>query len=150
MKEIPISKIYEAISAVSDGRIEKKEENIYQVISSDHSKAYTVVLKENLATSNDNATYWQHYAGYPIIAVLLYEKEIEMNPELLQDFKSVPWKTMNQKNKNDYEKSIQEFLLPFQEEEREKIRKENEKIEEEVMKLNLEIKGNRKPLVILS
>lgn len=122
------------------------------MISSDHSKAYTVVLKENLATSNDNATYWQHYAGYPIIAVLLYEKEIEMNPELLQDFKSVPWKTMNQKNKNDYEKSIQEFLLPFQEEEREKIRKENEKIEEEeeVMKLNLEIKGNRKPLVILS
>lgn len=150
MKEIPISKIYEAISAVSDGRIEKKEENIYQVISSDHSKAYIVIRKENLATSNDNATYWQHYAGYPIIAVLLYEKEIKMNPELLQDFKSVPWKTMNQKNKNDYEKSIQEFLLPFQEEEREKIRRETEKIKEEVMKLNLEKKGNRKPLVILS
>ena len=43
MKEIPISKIYEALSAIADKRVKKIDENQYLVISSDKSKAYTVI-----------------------------------------------------------------------------------------------------------
>ena len=77
MKEIPISKIYEALSAIADKRVKKIDENQYLVISSDKSKAYTVILDGKIASSNDNATYWQHYAGYPILACYLYEGKLD-------------------------------------------------------------------------
>lgn len=66
----PISKVYEALSAVADGRVSLEETEAY-VTSSDYSKIYTVRFDETTYSSNDRATSWQHYAGYPIIAVLI-------------------------------------------------------------------------------
>lgn len=42
----PLAKVYEAYSAVADGRVEMKEDEAY-VISSDHTKKYTVRFLEN-------------------------------------------------------------------------------------------------------
>ena len=73
MKRTKEAKIYEALSAIIDKRVVEIDKNTYHVLSSDHSKYYTVINEENLYTSNDNATYWQHYAGYPIIAVMIFQ-----------------------------------------------------------------------------
>ena len=65
-KNPPLSKIYEALSAVADQRIDIQADRAY-VLSSDHAKRYTVKFLENGYSSNDNATLWQHYPGYPIL-----------------------------------------------------------------------------------
>lgn len=67
----PIEKIPEAYSAIADHRIEMSE-NSAVVDSSDKTKRYTVTWNDDLYTSNDNASIWQGYAGYPMIAVLIH------------------------------------------------------------------------------
>ena len=79
MKKMPpIEKIHEAYSAIVDGRV-NLQDGIAKVLSSDRKKEYTVTWEENVYSSNDNATYWQGYAGYPIIAVLLLTGKLPFN-----------------------------------------------------------------------
>jgi|LAHS01.1.fsa_nt_gb hypothetical protein len=150
MKEIPISKVDEALSALADSRISQVDESTWKVVSSDHSKAYTVIQEQDTYSSNDNATVWQHYAGYPIIAVLFYEKRIPFDPSLLGYFKAIPWKVLNTKYKNNYDLSIQEAFQSLDEPTRQAIQAETERLKKAVESLPLTIKGNRKPLVALS
>jgi hypothetical protein len=100
-------------------------------------------------SSNDNATVWQHYAGYPIIAVLFYEKRIPFDPSLLGYFKAIPWKVLNTKYKNNYDLSIQEAFQSLDEPTRQALQTETERLKKAVEDLPLTIKGNRKPLVAL-
>ena len=60
----PIEKVYEAWSAVADGRVAlHPDERRAAIASSNGAKTYTVAWNENGSTysSNDNATYWQGY-----------------------------------------------------------------------------------------
>ena len=68
----PIEKIYEAYTAIADDRITMHEDHA-EVFSSDRSKSYTVSWKDNAYSSDDSATYWQGYPGYPVIAVLMLQ-----------------------------------------------------------------------------
>ena len=74
----PAAKVYEAYSAIADKRVELHEQEAY-VTSSDESKRYTVRFQDDVYSSNDNATIWQHYAGYPILAVLMLQKRLPVN-----------------------------------------------------------------------
>lgn len=105
----PISKVYEALSAVADGRVSLEETEAY-VTSSDYSKIYTVRFDKTIYSSNDRATSWQHYAGYPIIAVLISKNVLEIDKKYLIYFKDVNWKELNKKYKNNYSKAIEEYL----------------------------------------
>lgn len=70
----PLAKVFEAWSALADGRVAlDAEERRASVASSNGAKAYTVAWSEDGAvySSNDSATYWQGYAGYPVITVLM-------------------------------------------------------------------------------
>lgn len=147
MKEIPISKIYEALSAIADKRVRKIDETHYHVTSSDKAKTYTVVLEGKTASSNDNATYWQHYAGYPIIACYLYEGKLAYDKKVLPHLANIPWKKLNTENKNHYDKSIQQAFKTLDEETAEEIRKEAEEIQNAFMTFDLTIKGNRIKLI---
>jgi len=69
----PIEKNYEVYSAVADGRIVFDVESA-KVCSSDYSKEYLVEWKDGVYSSNDNASYWQGYPGYPIIVMQLMLK----------------------------------------------------------------------------
>ena len=71
----PIAKIYEAYSCIADGRIELKDEDA-KVTSSDNKKTYLVKWKDNVYSSNDNASFWQGYPGYPVIAVLMLQNKL--------------------------------------------------------------------------
>ena len=56
-KPTPIAKVYEALSAVADQRVTfpTEEPGEALVVSSDHSKQYTVRFGDGFYSSNDNA-----------------------------------------------------------------------------------------------
>lgn len=56
--------------------------------------------------SNDNASYWQGYAGYPVVAVLLALGRIDFNAEIAKSLAGVPWKRINDRFKRDYDKAV--------------------------------------------
>lgn len=114
-KPTPIAKVYEALSAVADKRVTFPADQPGEalVTSSDGSKQYTVRFGDGFYSSNDNATYWQHYAGYPIVAVLIEQHKIGLpsgSDSIVQAFAGVNWKKLNTQYKNDYAKSTADFL----------------------------------------
>lgn len=126
----PEFKVYEALGALADNRIElvnknekltlednpskekvvvENDENIIEArqFSSTKNKFYTI--KYNPATSqimtNDNATWFVGYLGYPALSLLLYIGSINFNKDILPYFKNIPFKEINQKNKNVFSKT---------------------------------------------
>ena len=83
-KSPPKAKIYEALSAVAGGRVTLMGGEKAEVMSSDGTKTYHVEWSPDLnqITSNDNASYWQGYMGYPIIAVLMVLGRLEYRTEV--------------------------------------------------------------------
>jgi len=131
----PIAKIYEAFSVLADGRI-KLEENKATITSSNDEKQYTVVWNENEITSNDNATVWQGYPGYPVIAVWLMKNRISYQKDIIKYFKNINWHEINKQNKRDYQKGIEDILNALRED-----NIDTEKIEEEVNRIYLAIEN---------
>lgn len=136
MKKMPpIAKIYEAFSVLADGRI-KLEENKATITSSNDEKQYTVIWNENEITSNDNATFWQGYPGYPVIAVWLMKNTISYHKDVIKYFKNINWHEINKQNKRDYQKGIEDILTALRED-----NIDTEKIEEEVNRIYLAIEN---------
>lgn len=105
MKKMPpIQKAYEAYSALADGRVEMHANDGYAFVeSSDHAKTYEVAWAGDVYSSNDNGTYWQGYAGYPVLAVLILQGRLPgLGDEALADLVGVPWKQLNDAHKRDY------------------------------------------------
>ena len=94
VKMPPIEKVHEAYGAIADNRIVLRE-NEADVSSSDLSKTYLVTWKDKVYTSNDNASYWQGYASYPIIAVLMLQGKLSLNREIAGRFQGIDWKKRN-------------------------------------------------------
>src|ERR1700738_4959390 len=69
----PIAKVYEAIGALGDARATITDSTHASVKSPDGSKLYEVETSDDghEISSNDSASYWQGYLGYPAIAVML-------------------------------------------------------------------------------
>jgi len=110
MKKMPpIQKILEAYTAIVDKHVELKN-NEALVTSSNGAKTYTVSCEDNIYHSNDNATYWQGYAGYPIIAVLMLQGKIPFDQKLADNFASVNWNEVNAKFKRNYAKAASEVI----------------------------------------
>ena len=82
----PKAKIYEALTAVADGRVKVKGAETAEVLSSDGTKTYIVKWSADLRemTSNDNSSYWQRYIGYPIIAVLMALGRLDFDETVAQ------------------------------------------------------------------
>ena len=102
-------KIYEAYSALADERV-KLEEDKATVSSSDGKKSYTIRWKDNVYVSDDNASYWQGYPGYPVIAVMMLKGELPYDKETAALFKDVNWHELNNKYKRDYAKAVKEVI----------------------------------------
>lgn len=105
----PIEKVYEALSAVADGRVTlRPDERQATVASSNGAKAYTVAWSEDGSTysSNDNATYWQGYAGYPVIAVLMEQGILPVDRAVADGFAHVNWTELNASHRRDYASAV--------------------------------------------
>ncbi len=103
----PIQKIYEAYSALADDRFDLRPEEA-TITSSNGSRTYTVRWQDGVYRSTDNATYWQGYAGYPVIVVLLLQGLLSYDAEIAGWFKGIPWKALNDAHKRDYGAALQE------------------------------------------
>jgi len=143
----PIEKIYEAYSAVADGRVELHEEEAF-VASSSRDKQYIVVWDGDIYSSNDNATYWQGYAGYPVLAVLLLQGYLPLDAADAQYFAGIGWNGINARHKGNYAEAAGEVL--------ERLRKEGAPIDriqtgvqavyKELKELDIEIRrGKNRP-----
>lgn len=112
----PRAKIYEALTAVADGRVKILDENHAEVVSSDQSKSYIVEWSADgkKISSNDNASYWQGYLGYPILAVLMMTNRIAYDTTIASHLKNIPWKRINTKFKNKYSEAIQSVMSELQ------------------------------------
>jgi len=106
----PLIKVYEALGAIGDGRVRIVDSRRALVTSSDGAKTYEVEITDDgrEISSNDNASYWQGYLGYPAIAVLLARGFYRPPANVTDALAGIPWKTLNRKFKNDYAKTLAE------------------------------------------
>ncbi len=108
----PPIKVYEAIGAIGDGRVRAIDDaqNVWEVVSSDSAKKYRVEISADgrEISSNDNASYWQGYLGYPAIAVLIARGKLHASAETTRMLAGIPWKELNRRFKNDYARTAAE------------------------------------------
>ncbi len=104
----PLIKVYEALGAVADGRVQIVDERRALVTSSDGSKSYEVELAGREVSSNDNASYWQGYLGYPAIAVMVTRGILHAQDSALNALQGIPWKELNRRFRNDYTRTLAE------------------------------------------
>jgi hypothetical protein len=106
----PLVKVYEALGAMGDGRVRIEDSRWATVTSSDGSKTYEVETSADgrEIASNDNASYWQGYLGYPAIAVLIARGFYRPPANVTDALAGVAWKEINRRHKNDWAATIQE------------------------------------------
>ncbi len=143
----PVVKVYEAIGALGDGRVTLKDETHAAVVSSEGDKTYDVENSPDFheVSSNDNASYWQGYLGYPGIAVLLARGLYRPRPKTLDALSAIPWKEINRRFRNDYAKTIAAVAHRIKERghDPESVKAETEAVVEALRKL-APVRGKRK------
>lgn len=108
MKKMPPKeKVIEAWTALVDGRV-TLHDGYADVKSSDDAKQYVVRFSGDTFTSDDNATYWRGYPGYPVIAVLMLQGRLPYDKKEAGKWKDVNWKAINTKYKNNYAAAVEE------------------------------------------
>ena len=143
----PIEKVYEAYSAISGDRVKIGEDSA-KVCSSNGAKEYTVTWKGNTYTSNDSATYWQGYAGYPVIAVLMLQNRLPLDRDIAGYFKGIDWTDINSRYKGKYDKAVNEIMDGLQKKgaDTEKISTEAANVFARIKELDMEIRrGSLRP-----
>ena len=108
----PRAKVVEAFTAVADGRVRLEGTGLAAVTSSGDDKTYDVAWAEDGRTigANDNASYWQGYLGYPILAVLIARGELHAGEDVVQALAGVPWHRINEQFKRDYDAAVAHVL----------------------------------------
>jgi len=106
----PKIKAYEALWTIPDNRIELVDDEI-RIYSSSRNKYYNIRYNENenAIMANDNGSFWQWYLWYPAIAYLMYIWKISYDKKFAEALKWIAWKDINQKFKNNWEKT-EEFV----------------------------------------
>src|SRR5512140_2716320 len=135
-KRPPIAKIYEALGAVADGRIEVSGDSA-KVFSSSGNKSYIITYDPAAGAimANDNASFWKGYLGYPAIAYLMKVGAVSFDQKTAESLKSIAWKDINQRFKNDFDKALEYILASKTTEEKEALNILVSKIDAELAKL---------------
>lgn len=105
----PPEKIYEAYSAVADGRVAMRDGSA-TVTSSNGEKTYSVSWDGDEYASDDNATRWQGYPGYPVLAVLMLQGRLPYRPETAALFAGIDWTSLNARHKRNYAAAVAEVM----------------------------------------
>jgi hypothetical protein len=143
-KQPPAIKIYEALGAVVDSRVEVLE-NKAKAHSSSGNKFYDVIYNSaNKAIMvNDNGSYWKGYLGYPAIAFLMKTGLVSYDEKLGNLLKGIAWKDINQKFKNNFDKTLGHILSLKTETEKEALKSFVIRVDAEIKELNLSLLGEK-------
>lgn len=107
----PIEKIYEAYSAIADGRVSMSDHKDSAIVkSSSGAKEYTVTWRRNMYVSSDSASYWQGYSGYPVLAILMLREMLPLDWDIAALFVCINWTLLNKKHKRDYDSAVDEVM----------------------------------------
>lgn len=111
-KQPPIVKVYEAFSAVAAGRVAVTGHGKAVVTSSNGARTYDVWWDEDMSAvfSTDNASKFQGYAGYPVIAVLLELGRLHADRSLMAALAGVDWHALNARYKRRYDEAVDHVL----------------------------------------
>lgn len=139
-KTPPVIKVYEALGAIADGRVKIADENRATVLSSDGTKAYDVFwdFEKCAIMANDNGSYWIGYLGYPSIAILMMKEKLSFDTGIAHLFSGIPWKIMNQKHKNDFEKTMEDIFQEMTLERRGAVEAFGQKVLKEIVVMRFE------------
>ncbi len=143
-KSPPQIKIYEALGCIADNRVEVQN-NSAKVYSSSRNKFYDVSYDPKIKAimANDNGSYWKEYLGYPSIAFLMKISALSYDKKISFLLRGVPWKDINQKFKNDFEKTLEHILSSKSEKEKQLISNFVDKVYEEIKILDLSLLGKK-------
>ncbi|MEZ4156995.1 MAG: hypothetical protein R3B52_03490 [Candidatus Paceibacterota bacterium] len=141
----PKIKIYEALGAVADERIELTATGAL-VDASSRNKTYTVSYSESdgQIMANDNGSYWQGYLGYPAICLLMLKGKLPYKENFVRILQGIEWKKVNQSFKNDFSKT--EALIEAKIESSENLKEFHSYIQEvleKIKSLNLGYEGTK-------
>lgn len=144
-----IAKVYEALTAVADNRIEfNTSKNEAELFSSSRKKYYTITWNDDFSEmmANDKSAFFQGKLSYPMITVLLLKGQIPFNKEIADTLKNIPWKELNKQYKNKYEQAIEHALTELKEKgvDIQQIEAEVSRIYEEVVKLKIGLHGKKR------
>lgn len=142
-KRPPIAKVYEALGSVADGRVEISG-NAAKVYSSSRNKYYDVIYEpeSNSIMTNDNASYFKGYLGYPAIAYLMKIGVLSYDENTANLLKDIPWKDLNQKFKL-FHKTIEYIFSTKTEDEKNRLVDLATKVDEEIADLKLSMLGKK-------
>jgi hypothetical protein len=138
----PIEKIHEAYSAIADGCVRITGDTEAHIRSSGGEKEYTVTWDGSTYFSNDSASYWQGYASYTVISVLMLQGRLPLGRKTATLFSGVNWSARNTKYKRNYAKVAADVLSAIEANggDAAAINVEIEKVYEELRKLDITIK----------
>ena len=138
----PIEKIHEAYSAIADGRVRMTGDTEAYIRSSGGEKEYTVRWDGNTYYSDDSASYWQGYPGYPVIAVLMLQGRLSLDRKIAASFSGVNWSVLNKKYKRNYAKAAAEVLSSIKANGGDvaAVNTEIEKVYEEIRQLDIAVR----------
>lgn len=140
----PKIKIYEALGSIADNRIEI-DVNKAKVYSSSGNKYYDVIYDpdKRLIMTNDNGSFWKGYLGYPAIAYLMKIGLLSYKTELAELLKNIMWKDINQKFKNDFDKTLEYILKSINDDDKKRLNNFVNLIQKEIEDLNLGLLGQK-------
>ncbi|MBD5607971.1 MAG: hypothetical protein HDQ93_03870 [Desulfovibrio sp.] len=111
----PVEKIAEAWSALASGRVKidgspDALSGTAEVVSSNGEKTYRLAWDGNVYESDDSATWWQGYPGYPVLALLMAQGKLPYDPRLGEYFKGINWNAANAKAKRNYAEALRSAI----------------------------------------
>ena len=117
----PKIKIYEALWAIADHRVELEgllwtQGKCYS--ASTKGKSYTISYdpETNVIVSNDSGSTNQGYLGYPAVAFLLKMGKLPYDPQFLIMLKAINWQEIKEQVNKDHEATLRVLLgMLFQE-----------------------------------
>lgn len=142
-----VSKVYEALTAIADNRIQIISSTHVHCYSSSRNKFYTVEfeLKNMAFMSDDNTAYYTNSVSYPMIATLFLTEIVTYDKKLLAPLKNIYWKKINQNFNNDYDMAVHFVLSQLVKKgiDDESLQKEIEIIYADICKKKLQILGQK-------
>ena len=113
IKMPPKEKILEAWAAIGAERIKllsplDSAAGEAEMSSSDGTKMYRLAWDANLYRSTDNATVWQGYPGYPILALLMLRGLLPLPRKFAELLAPINWNKLNKAAKGNYKAAVEE------------------------------------------